>query len=186
MIASRFLAPLFMALILAGCGLSAPTRDREAEEPEVLLPEHLAELDRILLDLHNRERAEVGAPPLVWDTGLAAAAAGYGPALAARGSLTHSPQASRPGQGENLWMGTHARYSLASMFGGWAGEKRSFRPGRFPDVSRTGKWSDVAHYTQIIWRSTRRVGCAVRQTPAWDYLICRYAPPGNFVGQTVP
>lgn len=172
---------------MTGCSLPvSPAAETGAAAPELPLPEHLAKLDRILLDLHNRERLEVGAPPLSWDRSLAVAALAYAPVLAARGRLVHSSSVSRPGQGENLWMGTHARYSLQSMFQGWAGEKKDFRPGAIPNVSRTGKFADVGHYTQIIWRGTARVGCAVQQTPAWDYLVCRYAPPGNFIGQRVP
>ncbi len=128
----------------------------------------------------------MGAPPLAWDSALAAAAAAYGTALARGSGLVHSPPSARPGQGENLWMGTRNRYSLDSMFEGWAREKRIFRPGTFPAVSRTGRWADVAHYTQIIWRGTVRVGCAVHRTGEWDYLICRYAPAGNVNGQRVP
>ncbi len=83
-------------------------------------------------------------------------------------------------------MGTRNRYSLPSMFDGWAREKRLFRAGVFPGVSRTGRWSDVAHYTQIVWRGTARVGCAVHRVAEWDYLICRYTPPGNVRGQKIP
>ncbi|MDB5672173.1 MAG: Fis family transcriptional regulator, partial [Alphaproteobacteria bacterium] len=56
-----------------------------------------------------------------------------------------------------------------------------------PDqVSSSGHWSDVAHYTQMIWRDTDRIGCALYSTRQWDYLVCRYAPPGNVVGASVP
>lgn len=82
-------------------------------------------------------------------------------------------------------MGTRDRFSVESMFGGWAREKRLFRPGVFPSVSRNGRWSEVAHYTQIVWPGTARVGCAVHRAPGWDYLICRYSPPGNVIGQRV-
>ena len=146
----------------------------------------LRNIETRLLALHNRERRAVGTPALAWDPGLASAAAAYGPALARRGSLAHSPAEARPGQGENLWMGTRGAYSVEEMADGWAEEKRLFRPGTFPDVSSSGHWGDVAHYTQMIWRSTALVGCAVHRSERWDFLICRYAPPGNFVGQRVP
>jgi hypothetical protein len=149
-------------------------------------PQNLADFEKRLLAIHNRERSATGAPPLVWDSNLAAAASAYGPALIARGSLAHSEPASRLGQGENLWMGTRGAYSLDEMAGSWADEKALFRPGIFPDVSTSTKWSDVGHYTQMIWRGTTRVGCALRRSARWDYLICRYSPPGNVVGQRTP
>ncbi len=139
-----------------------------------------------ILALHNRERAAVGARPLMWDARLSAAAATYGPQLAALGRLAHSAPASRPGQGENLWMGTREAYRLDEMVGGWAGEKRLFRPGTFPSVSSSWAWSDVGHYTQMIWADTTHVGCAIHQSAQWDFLICRYAPPGNVIGERVP
>jgi hypothetical protein len=138
------------------------------------------------LAAHNRERLAAGVPPLRWDPALAAAAASYGPSLAAMGRLEHSPRASRPGQRENLWMGTRGAFSPEQMVGTWAQEKAYFRPGVFPNVSSTGNWVDVSHYTQMIWRSTISVGCAVHQTRTTDYLICRYSPPGNVDGRRVP
>ncbi|HWH17287.1 MAG TPA: CAP domain-containing protein, partial [Allosphingosinicella sp.] len=67
-----------------------------------------------------------------------------------------------------------------------AAERRYFRAGVFPNVSSSGNWSDVGHYTQMVWRGTTSVGCALHQSPRWDFLICRYAPSGNVVGQRVP
>src|SRR5688572_21104212 len=135
-----------------------------------------------LLASHNSERARLNLPPLQWDPQLAASAAAYGPMLASIGRLQHSPRAMRPGQRENLWMGTRGFFSPEQMVGTWIGERNLFRPGIFPAVSRTGNWSDVSHYTQLIWAGTTRVGCAIHSTPRYDYLICRYSPPGNVDG----
>ncbi len=63
-------------------------------------------------------------------------------------------------------------------------ERGYFQPGTFPYVSRTGNWVDVSHYTQMIWSSTTRVGCAVHRSARMDYLICRYSPPGNIDGRS--
>jgi hypothetical protein len=139
-----------------------------------------------LLVAQNRERALVGVPPFQWDPALAAAASSYAPTLAALGTLQHSPRESRPGQRENLWMGTAAAYSPEQMVATWAAERRFFRPGIFPAVSTTGNWLDVSHYTTMIWPTTTRVGCALYRTRQWDFLICRYSPPGNIDGRPVP
>ncbi len=139
-----------------------------------------------LLAAHNIERSRVHAPPLQWDPFLASAAASYGPALARTGRLQHSPRAGRPGQRENLWKGPRGIYSPEQMVGGWIAERAMFRPGVFPNVSTTGNWSDVSHYTQLIWKGTTRVGCAIQQASNWEYLICRYSPPGNIDGKYLP
>jgi hypothetical protein len=82
-------------------------------------------------------------------------------------------------------MGTKAAFSLESMVDGWLSERSMFRQGSFPNVSTTGSWHDVGHYTQIVWPSTARVGCAVRASAQWDYLVCRYSSPGNVMGERV-
>jgi hypothetical protein len=163
-------------IIAAACAFSAAAAAQSAGPPPV---------SARLLAAHNVERARVGVAPLQWDPALAAAAASYGPTLQRLGRLQHSPRASRPGQRENLWMGTRGAFAPEQMVGNWAREKRDFRPGVFPNVSRTGDWTDVSHYTQMIWHRTTRVGCAVHRAPRWDFLICRYTPPGNVDGQPV-
>jgi hypothetical protein len=186
---SRLRLIVLLALLVAGCSDRPAWADGKMvreERPANQQPQSLARFEARLLAIHNRERARYGAPPLVWDKKLAAAASSYGPALIVRGSLAHSEQASRPGQGENLWMGTRGAYSLEEMAGSWAEERSLFRAGAFPNVSTSGAWGDVAHYTQMIWRGTNSLGCALRRSAQWDYLICRYAPPGNVVGQRVP
>jgi len=137
-----------------------------------------------LLAAHNQERALVGAPPLEWDPKLASDAASYGPVLATLRHLVHSPRDARPNERENLAMAWHGTLSPEQLVDMWSREKRLLEPGLFPDVSRTGNWEDVAHYTQMVWPTTTHVGCAI--FPAdWDYLICRYSPPGNKDGKPV-
>ena len=137
-----------------------------------------------LLAAQNRERAAVGHAPLVWDSALAASAATYGPTLARLRHLVHSPRGTRPGQRENLAMAYHGTLSPEQLVGMWSAEKRYLRAGIFPAVSSSGNWEDVAHYTQMVWPTTTHVGCALYQAD-WDYLICRYSPPGNIDGKPV-
>src|SRR5215218_3457566 len=118
---NRAAAALAFILLLAGCNSSRPpwadgrmvTEERRGGGEA----QHLSGLEGRLLDLHNRERRAIGARPLVWDSGLAAAAAAYGPSLQRLGKLAHSPSALRPGQGENLWMGTSDAFALEEMAG---------------------------------------------------------------------
>ncbi|MEY2927305.1 MAG: hypothetical protein RL367_1782 [Pseudomonadota bacterium] len=137
-----------------------------------------------LLAAHNRERESMGLPTLTWSDRLASDARLWAQHLAQTATFDHAPP--RPGkddQGENLWMGTAGAYSPEDMVGDWIGEKALFKRGRFPDVSITRNWIDVGHYTQIIWRNTRTVGCAVATNRGDDYLVCRYGPPGNWMGE---
>lgn len=166
--------PLGLALLAASCAVPV------AEYPPAQPGE--AGIAGPLLAVHNRERAAFRSPPLAWDAALAASAEGYARRLVAVGRLQHSPKAERPGQGENLWIGTRGGFSLEAMAGSWAGEKSLFRPGRFPNVSRSGNWADVGHYTQMVWPTTGRLGCGLASSARWDVLVCRYAPAGNVDG----
>jgi hypothetical protein len=144
----------------------------------------LTSLDERLLAAHNRERSAAGIPPLAWDPALAAEAASWGGELAASGEFEHDPDTGgEDPQGENLWAGTRGAYAPEEMVGGWIEEKRYFRPGRFPDNSLTGDFADVGHYTQLMWRETGRVGCALAEGAEEEVLVCRYRTAGNVVGE---
>ena len=132
---------------------------------------------------HNQARQRYGAAPLRWDEALARDAAVYADRLARTNRFEHDPQQGRrPKQGENLWMGTRGAYSYREMIDLLVAERKYFRPGRFPGVSRTGDVSHVGHYTQIVWPTSQRVGCATASNRANDFLVCRYWPAGNVVG----
>jgi len=136
-----------------------------------------------VLALHNAERSELGLPPLAWSDTLAAQSAVWANRLAELRVFGHSPHEMRPGQGENLWMGTAGAFSLDDMVGAWSDEKRMYRYGRLPVVTTSSEWHVVGHYTQMIWRDTTEVGCALVRANGADYLVCRYSPPGNVYGE---
>ena len=139
-----------------------------------------------VLAVHNAARAEAGVAPLAWDPALGNAAAAYAAQLALTNRFQHSDRRARPGVGENLWMGTRGAFSYDAMVGRWAAERSDFVPGVFPAVSRSGNWEKVGHYTQMVWPTTTRVGCAVASNAANDFLVCRYSPAGNIDGRSVP
>jgi uncharacterized protein YkwD len=137
------------------------------------------------LDAHNVARAEVGLVSLAWSDRLASDAGEWARHLARSNQYDHASPQQRKGQGENLWRGTRGYWSPWETVGFFVAEKRHFQPGNFPDVSRTGQWSDVGHYTQIIWPETREVGCAIAYTATDEVLVCRYWPAGNIWGQLI-
>lgn len=139
-----------------------------------------------MLTAHNSVRAEVRVPAAALDQALMNAALAYAEELAVNGKFEHSAAGTRQGQGENLWAGTAVRFTYQQMSGAWIDEKTNFLAGRFPDVSRSGNWQDVGHYTQIIWRSSTKIGCGIATGGGRDVLVCRYSPAGNVVGELVP
>lgn len=134
-----------------------------------------------ILDAHNRERSAVHVPSLVWDASLAADAAVWAKHLVDTGRFEHSSFDMRRGEGENLWEGTRGGFAPSEMVGAWAAEKTYFDGGAF----RTGVTAGhvTGHYTQMIWRTTKAVGCAMASGRDVDVLVCRYSPVGNLVGE---
>ncbi|WP_379921383.1 CAP domain-containing protein [Erythrobacter sp. R86502] len=170
---SRIAQPLGLLLVIAATPAHPQTRDYP--DP----------IERDFLAAHNLARVDAGAEPLVWNDSLVRDAQGWADHLAARGLYKHASPHRRKGQGENLWRGPRDRWSAWEMVGFFVDEKRHFRAGQFPDVSRTGQWADVGHYTQVIWPQTREVGCAIAVTSTDEVLVCRYWPAGNIWGQRI-
>ena len=139
--------------------------------------------ERRLLDAHNAARADIGVAPLAWSARLEGEARAWARHLAREGRMVHADIETRRGAGENLWMGSTGWFSPEVMVGGFVDERRHYRHGTFPDVSRTGNWRDVGHYTQVIWAETTEVGCAIAQGAREEFLVCRYWPAGNYYGQ---
>jgi hypothetical protein len=172
---------LTAVLVAAPCGLGA------AVTPARPSPNWPAPADRgdallrsTALRLHNFARGQFGVPAVQWNEQLASEAYAHAFNMARTGIYGHDQTPGRRKKsGENLWRGQRGLFSYDVMIGLMVDEARHFRPGVFPDVSRTGQWSDVAHFTQIVWPSTTEVGCAVAASATTDYLVCRYAPTGN-------
>lgn len=139
---------------------------------------------RALLVEHNRARDEAGVPRLAWSSKLAREALGWAEVLAREGRMRHSTNEESGGAGENLWMGSAGYYGPERMIGAFVDEKRVYRHVPFSaQVSATGQWQDVGHYTQVVWRDTREVGCAIARGAKDDFLVCRYWPAGNWMGE---
>jgi uncharacterized protein YkwD len=134
------------------------------------------------LRIHNEKRAtdrNVIAPPLVWDKELATAAEQYAQNMADSGSFNHD--SNRGDVGENLYMSTGtAGCQVASE--AWYNEVDNYSPG-----SPVGGFSigAVGHYTQMMWKSTKKLGCGAASGRGGTYVVCRYFPAGNIVGTSI-
>lgn len=155
-----------IAAMLAALILGGPTHAKAASNS-------FAEL----LAAHNAYRTSLGLPPLRWSGALAANAQSWADHLADIGRLEHS------GPGQNLAWATAGSQSLTQLVNLWGNERVYFRNGEFPAVSTTGNWMDVAHYSQLVWAATTKVGCGFAEGDVGDFLVCDYDPPGNVMGE---
>jgi hypothetical protein len=175
----------FMAT-LALIALPATANEQPAHDTEIVEAPPLRgddALRSVMLLAHNNDRSVMMLPPLIWDEVLAQDARKWAQSLAQRGVFEHAPRTiGASAQGENLWMGTREAYAFEAMTQMWLDERQSTRSGIFPNVSTTGSWQDVAHFTQMLWPTTRSVGCALASNADDDFLVCRYFPAGNRIG----
>lgn len=145
-------------------------------------PSSLGEFEQAILEAHNRVRAEVSPaaspplPPLEWSESLA---------TLARDWASRCPDGHRPDNdaGENLYWSGGMDLVPAAAVTSWAREATyyDYSSGL---CSRDGRasWIHCGHYTQVVWRGTRRVGCAARTDCPGDFenvVVCNYDPPGN-------
>ena len=129
-----------------------------------------------MLKAHNAVRERVGLRPLVWSGKLAQVAEEWADLLIREGSFRHRPNSP---WGQNLFEVGGTEFLPQQIVNGWADEARDYdlasnkcKPGRV-----------CGHYTQIVWRDTKQLGCAVARGGSREIWVCEYYPPGNVVGQ---
>ena len=139
-----------------------------------------------LLDQTNAERALYGSPALCWSAELAEHARTYAQGC----DWAHDPTREFAGgvAGENLAATTRSSPPAESLNQLWIDEKQHYDCAA--DACTTGEV--CGHYTQLIWDDSGLLGCGQVECPAesgpfggasWSYLVCRYFPPGNWVGR---
>jgi uncharacterized protein YkwD len=160
----------FIALAIAiVCGLWLSSCEIVSDSLAATPEQHDAQLN--ILAAHNRLRAQHHAPDLTWDNTLARYAARH----AGKCKFRHS---SSP-YGENLAAG----YPSASLaVNAWYAERAQYSYSHPGFSSRTG------HFTQMVWKSSKKLGCAYAScngkngTPG-KYWVCEYSPAGNVVNR---
>jgi len=176
------ITPLVLVL-LAGC--SAPQTQptvtgKQSPQPaaKVTGSTRMKAADqRAILKYHNKVRADVRLKPLVWDSGLAAYAQQWADHLA---TTTCKMKHRQPNDfGENLYIGTAGYYTAVDAAKAWESEKKDYRGG----VIKEKNDKPVGHYTQMVWRNTKKVGCGEAMCSGMLLVACNYDPPGNYLGE---
>uniref|UniRef100_A0A8C5WU48 R3H domain containing like n=1 Tax=Laticauda laticaudata TaxID=8630 RepID=A0A8C5WU48_LATLA len=152
----------------------------------------------VLLGYHNQVRAQVSPPAanmeyMVWDERLARSAEAW----AKRCLWEHGPPQLMTLIGQNLAIHSGRYYSVMDLVKSWYYEKQHYTfpyPHECkPRCPSKCNGSVCSHYTQMVWASSNRIGCAVHTCTninvwgnTWQqavYLVCNYAIKGNWIGE---
>jgi pathogenesis-related protein 1 len=147
-----------------------------------------------LLITHNKIRKRLNLKPLKWSMSLQKTAQKWANNLQNNNQclMMHDPQKE---MGENLafaeWCCKSKPYPLLTpkkVVNYWAEEMQDYDY----KTNRCQPGKQCGHYTQIVWHSTRKLGCAVahcastndlKQTTTREVWVCRYSPRGNYIGR---
>ncbi|XP_001515857.3 peptidase inhibitor R3HDML [Ornithorhynchus anatinus] len=160
---------------------------------------HISARDVIaLLNFHNRVRAGVFPPAanmeyMVWDEQLAKVAEAW----ATQCIWDHGPPQLMRHVGQNLSFHSGRFRSVVDLVKSWSDEKKhySFPWPRDCKPSCPSQCTGhvCTHYTQMVWASSNRLGCALHTCTnmnIWGnnrrravYLVCNYAIKGNWIGE---
>ena len=141
---------------------------------------------------HNQVRAMIqtspALEPLAWDDALAATAAAWVARCqdndAPAGLIDHNPGRSEGHPyyvGENVFASTGNATGEAAV-GSWAAEGADYNLS----TNACAVDADCGHYTQLVWRTTLKLGCASGSCPRLRFsstIVCDYGPGGNVNGQ---
>eukprot|EP01064_Diplonema_japonicum_P027625 TRINITY_DN401_c6_g1_i3.p1 TRINITY_DN401_c6_g1~~TRINITY_DN401_c6_g1_i3.p1 ORF type:complete len:2382 (+),score=700.28 TRINITY_DN401_c6_g1_i3:234-7379(+) len=132
-----------------------------------------------ILDEHNKLRAAYGACPIEWDDTLATAAA-------ADRKLDMCTTGT-PVNGENFLEHLFAFGKPITVFDiveQWTMKSTTYDTLTTPLTTEN---KEVREFTQIVWKSSRRVGCAICSHTLdfgiFSYTLCRYEEVGNIDNQ---
>lgn len=97
--------------------------------------------------------------------------------LAASGKWEHDPTARGKDQGENLYYYKYpTRLSCEEMVKEWYAEEANYdyRTGEAKE-----RYAQIYHFTQIVWKTTKKLGMATAVSDGRTVAIARYSPVGN-------
>ncbi|PHH61176.1 hypothetical protein CDD81_699 [Ophiocordyceps australis] len=138
------------------------------------------------VEKHNSYRSKHQAGPLEWDQGLADEAWNW----INRSDKCILGHPSDKDYGQNLYLSRRSNdFTDSSVFDDVSASIDSwYNEIRLHDFSRNYFVKETGHFTQLVWKSTERVGCATRlcegENGEWNSMVtgCNYFPAGNMQG----
>eukprot|EP00794_Sanderia_malayensis_P019050 gene19050-20963_t len=143
-------------------------------------------LNKVALNVHNALRRMHGAPPLTLSAKMSIDAENYARYLAEENKFEHFKHLGDIGESLAFSCNTDERIpSVWKAIKDWY-EEVCTKNYDFASSSQTDI-KDIAHFTQIVWKSTRELGIgrsiARRGNETCTFFVARYNPSGNWLGQ---
>jgi pathogenesis-related protein 1 len=154
------------------------------------------ELINAFVAAHNQARSgplnpspSPALPPVSWNALLADSAYNYASMCqGSDGLLSHNANRTTDYQalagggnyvGENIFASTAPTVQPANAVDSWMAEASSY------DYATNDPLA-AGHYTQVVWRDSVFIGCAIVDCPSLTYhdtVLCDYMPGGNITGE---
>ena len=148
---------------------------------EVRLPSN-----NIALNTHNNLRSQhFQGSTLRYSKKLEIDAQEYANHLADTGTFSHDPSNHVNKYGENLYaFSKNSQPNLSDIIKKWYDEKKFYNY----DTQECKRGEICGHYTQIVWKTTKKLGCASAQYKKGQFqggyvTVCKYYPYGNIIGR---
>ena len=147
-----------------------------------------------IVSAHNRVRSKYRLQPLSWSPSLTKFSAQWANHLKRNNGcrMHHRPHEGRnkTDYGENLFWASPFRWSdgatniqkisSSAVVQAWAKEVNYYNYSR----NSCQRGQQCGHFTQVVWKDSRKVGCALAICPDKSQVwVCSYDPPGNWQGQ---
>jgi len=157
---NAFVVTKFLLLVLLPSMVSGALLGKD--EKEAMLAEH------------NQKRCMAGVPALVWDDDLAKAASSYAD--------------TKPGGQHSTALGAFKKYGECIQ--GACPHNDPAKAMKFWYDSELPEYKapfTATHYTQVVWKATRKVGCgkgpSTNLCDGGKLYVCQYLPLGNQYGK---
>ncbi|KAL0963074.1 hypothetical protein UPYG_G00349340 [Umbra pygmaea] len=151
------------------------------------------------VSVHNNNRSSVNPPAgnmlyMTWDDALAITARAWAKRCVFKHNIYLEDEKNRvhpvfTSVGENIWASSAtSSFSVSHVIRGWVDEVKYYNY----ETNVCQEEKKCGHYTQVVWATSYKVGCAVQKCPngvkatpykAGAVFVCNYATSGNYDGE---
>jgi pathogenesis-related protein 1 len=183
-----------LVTMAAAAGAGCSSSDKGGSSGTGTNPLSQALIDEFV-SAHNQARSgpldptpSPALPPVAWDAVLADSAYNYLSRCQSSDGNMVDHNANRTPDYAALGGSGYVGENIYAMQGGAATPTNAVKlwmseASSYDYAANTGS---AGHYTQVVWRASVRIGCAIVSCPSLKYsnsILCDYSPGGNMNGQ---